>query len=353
MTPRTPSQADAAPAARVARRWMTPRRFVLASLVALVLAELVLRRIGYASLPVTVMDGSLGWVLLPDQDRPGRYGEGLRINGYGMRDRDWAEPGVDAAAPRVVVLGDSRPYGYGVPVEATFPRRLEALLARSEPSAVVMNFGQPGHHLGQFDALYEGLARRWRPDVVVVCVGTVAITPPLPPLAPRRIPLAHLVARTALWDALDRRFFIARHGREAREAWIRAGKLEAAEAAQRGFRVARDTPFSPEAAPLWAAAGDDLARLAGRVAEDGGHLVVLVLPRRSELAPGIAEELGVRWRSLAAPLDPERVTVLEVADALRPMTSPFLASDTEHLTPEGHAKVAEALGALAAFARRP
>lgn len=334
-------------------RRLTPRWIVVGLCVALVAVELGLRRAGYASLPVTDVHPTLGWMLLPNQDRAGRYGESLSINGHGMRDRDWADPADEALSVlaggrrglRVVVLGDSRPYGFGVALEDTFPRQLEATLRAQDEDRLVMNFGQPGFHISQFVRLYEATARRWRPDIVVVCVGTIAITPTLPPLVERSFPLNDWIVRTAIWDALDRRWLLARHGRAAREHWIRTGQLASAEAAQRGFRIARDAPWSDDARPLWDAAEVELTRLADAVAADGGRLVVLVLPRRTELAPGAAEQLTERWRALAPAhhFAAGTVELLDVADALRALEAPFLVSDTEHLTPAGHAVVAAAL----------
>lgn len=338
-------------------RRLGPRRWVAVFAALLLALELGLRSQGYASLPVTGVHAELGWTLLPNQDRAGRYGESLRINGYGMRDRDWAPPGAASASVheggraglRVVVLGDSRPYGFGVQVGDTFPRRLEATLAASRGDALVMNFGQPGYHLAQFVKLYESVVRAWRPDVVIVCVGTIAITPPLPPLVARRFPLQSLVVRTALWDALDRKWLLAAHGRAAHEHWVRTGQLEAAEAAQRGFRIARDSPWSDEARPLWDAAGVDLGRLAALTAEDDARLLCLVLPRKGELAPDVAAELATRWATLAAARGTDTtgtataVELVDVTGDLAAIDGPFLASDTEHLTPAGHACVAAAL----------
>jgi lysophospholipase L1-like esterase len=334
-------------------RRLTPRWIVVGLLAALVAAELGLRRLGYASLPVTDMHPTLGWMLLPNQERSGRYGESLSINGHGMRDRAWAAPAAEGLSVlaggrrglRVVVLGDSRPYGYGVALDETFPRRLEAALRVDDADRLVMNFGQPGFHLSQFVRLYELNARRWRPDFVVVCVGTIAITPMLPPLVERNFPLNDWIVRTALWDALDRRWLLARHGRAAREHWIRTGQLAEAEAAQRGFKLARDAPWSEEARPLWDAAAVELARLSDAVVVDGGRLIVLVLPRRTELQPGAAEQLAERWRALVPTqhVASGTVAVVDVAATLRALDAPFLASDTEHLTPAGHAAVATAL----------
>lgn len=336
------------------RQRVTGRWIVVGLCAALVALELGLRRAGYASLPVTDVHPTLGWMLLPNQDRAGRYGESLSINGHGMRDRDWAEPAPESKSVleggrrglRVVVLGDSRPYGYGVALEETFPRQLEAALRARSDDRLVMNFGQPGFHLSQFVRLYEASARRWRPDFVVVCVGTIAITPTLPPLVERTFPLNDWIVRTAIWDALDRRWLLARHGRAAREHWIRTGQLAAAEAAQNGFRLARDAPWSEEARPLWDAAQVELTRLVDAVATDGGRLIVLVLPRRTELEPGAAEQLTQRWRALVPEprIAAGTAELIDVADALRALAEPFLVSDTEHLTPEGHAAVAAALG---------
>jgi lysophospholipase L1-like esterase len=93
----------------------------------------------------------------------------VAINALGMRG-----PEIGVKQPgerRVLCLGDSMVFGYGVPFEDTFGARLQALLARRPGDRVTVgNGGVPGY--GVVDAGHQ-LARMlgpFDPDAVVLCV---------------------------------------------------------------------------------------------------------------------------------------------------------------------------------------
>ena len=91
----------------------------------------------------------------------------VSINALGMRDREFAskQPG----ERRLLVLGDSMVWGYGVDVEQALPARLEHELRAVGVTVTVGNGGVPGYgskhvaqHLLRLDAAFA-------PDAVVVC----------------------------------------------------------------------------------------------------------------------------------------------------------------------------------------
>ena len=99
----------------------------------------------------------------------------VATNTLGMRNREFA-----AKAPgerRVLVLGDSMVWGYGVDVEQALPARLEHALRAAGHALTVGNGGVPGYgskhmaqHLLRLDAPFQ-------PDAIVVCgcIGNDAI----------------------------------------------------------------------------------------------------------------------------------------------------------------------------------
>ena len=93
----------------------------------------------------------------------------VRTNRYGFRGAD-PEPG-----RRVVLcMGDSTPFGWRVEESDSFPVKLQARLdavAKSAKTWNVINAGVPGYTSFQLRLQAEQLVARWKPAVLVVCVG--------------------------------------------------------------------------------------------------------------------------------------------------------------------------------------
>lgn len=117
-------------------------------------------------------DATLGWRNIPNW-KATTFGKALTINSLGMRDREYETvkpPGVR----RILVLGDSYTWGYGVADDEIYTEILEAALnaPNDDPhegvSWEVLNTGVSGWGTDQ-QYLYlkeEGL--RFEPDIVVV-----------------------------------------------------------------------------------------------------------------------------------------------------------------------------------------
>lgn len=112
-------------------------------------------------------DAELIWRLEPNYQGTYRGYEGdarTTINAQGFRGPDWS-PERLAAPQRVLCLGDSTTFGYGVADDETFPRLLEARLGQG---AAVFNGGVPGYGTVQELALAPELLAQVRPQVVVL-----------------------------------------------------------------------------------------------------------------------------------------------------------------------------------------
>lgn len=114
------------------------------------------------------------WLLDPElgaRVRPGYVGldvQGLavEISSRGLRNPELdAEP--DPARPRILVLGDSVTYGFGVKADEAYPRQLEVQLAALGSPAEVINAGVTGYTTYQGLRFLERDLLDLQPDVVL------------------------------------------------------------------------------------------------------------------------------------------------------------------------------------------
>ena len=94
-------------------------------------AEGILRGAGYGSLVVYAPDRDLFWAPLPDQRAFTKIGhEPVTINAHGSRGSEFSAQ-KPADVVRILSLGDSRTFGWGVADGETFSARLQELLQRA------------------------------------------------------------------------------------------------------------------------------------------------------------------------------------------------------------------------------
>lgn len=139
--------------------------------------ELGLRAVG----PAQVSEQFDLHVLRPDRTwlygmRPGAAGRfhesgdvHYRVNADGFRDREYAQAKPDGVF-RIIILGDSVAFGWGVDQADTFTERLEAKLSQQlpEPKIEVLNLGISGYNPYTQARLLEDVGVRYQPDLVIV-----------------------------------------------------------------------------------------------------------------------------------------------------------------------------------------
>jgi lysophospholipase L1-like esterase len=115
---------------------------------------------------------SVYWVEPPNQQQtPHDHKETggsftVSTDANGLRAPVHAERKPDGAF-RVMTLGCSTTFGWGVDDDAAYPARLEVLLGEAGKKVEVINAGQPGHTSFQGMWLWDTLLARYKPDVVV------------------------------------------------------------------------------------------------------------------------------------------------------------------------------------------
>ncbi len=168
--------------------------------------------------------------------------------------------------PRVLFVGDSTTYGWGVAADDALPRRVARTLGER---IVALNAGTSGYTTGQELAAYRALAPELRPDLVVLVVypndvtdGALRWDPGLDVLYLDETPTPDAL-KPLLWRSALYRAAVAAHTRV----------------------LAADGATSPDNLDNVAFVVEPLRELAAEVAATGSELVVALLPALETLDP--------------------------------------------------------------------
>lgn len=109
---------------------------------------------------------TLGWELIPNLKGRGHLGSNIEINSHGLRD---VEHSWDKAhgTYRILGLGDSFAFGYGINREDTYLNKLEALFVEDDKPVEVINGGVIGYSLYQSITYLKQRGVKYHPDLVV------------------------------------------------------------------------------------------------------------------------------------------------------------------------------------------
>ncbi len=283
-----------------------------------------------------VFDPELGWAHRPGWTGEVRAGVRASFDALGLR---VAEADVGRAPPpkgdarRVLLLGDSVAFGYGLEHEETVARALERT-----GGLEVLNAGVEGHGPEQSARLLARLAPALRPDValLLLCLRNDLGVPPLDPLAvardlaPADALAAGLLDRSALAYALAR----LRRRREV-AAWREAPPPGAPVA----FRTPAEVAALPaaERATLFVELGRHLRAFRDAALAAGAAPVVAVCPEVDLLEGRVPRALVVD------PVLAEAAAAGLPAVDLLPLRPALREKDGVHPTPEGAARIAAAL----------
>lgn len=126
---------------------------------------------GYGNLERYSPDPDLYWKLTPNQNVVTKVGKKpVRINSHGTRGREF-ETLKPAGTFRVLCLGDSRTFGWGLAEDETYAGRLEVLLRRAAPAGSridVINAGVNAWSYPQMLIYLKRYGLDYSPDVVIL-----------------------------------------------------------------------------------------------------------------------------------------------------------------------------------------
>lgn len=286
--------------------------------------------------------------------------ETVNVAGFRGPERSLEKP---AGVLRVVTLGDSSTFGFGVRYPETWSALLEARLRERGVEAEVLDGGVIGYTARQGLERYRELMRDYDPDVVIAAFGAVnehfsnqsgSDAERIARSLDRDGSLARLAATLrANLRVLHLADWIVEESRGGRKALVESWyaqnqqKIDAMKDAGRvEWQGVRRVSLDEYDAAL-----EDLAR---EVAADGARLVLVAMPRRPafEESHPILGEYSARTRDCAARLG---APLYDAHAAFRDRThweeegaNLFLPDDAVHPSPLGHAKIASALADLVA-----
>ena len=239
------------------------------------------------------------------------------FNREGLRDRTRPEE-KPAGFWRVAVLGDSVTLGAEIRPYEAYPQVLEARLRGMGRRIEVMNLALWGWSTRQERIAYERIARRYRPDQVLlaVCLNDIP-------------ELQNNLTRPPRWLA-------ALHDRSAVVRRIVNAPAREIDSVERLF----EAPDSPRVREAMARFLDEVRALRGEVEKDGVRFGVIVFPFRFQIeagapAPSVQAEIAAFCRS-------ESLSCLDLLPSLaRVGPSAFL--DYDHLSPSGASLAADTI----------
>lgn len=251
----------------------------------------------------TVKSTAVGWPPWEDYNT-----EGLRDHEHTLRKR--------AGVQRVACLGDSVTMGWSIRPREAWPQMLEELAASRGRDLDVMNVALGGWSTRQELTAYRRIARRYRPDLVLlgVCLNDIP-------------EMQNNLSRPSPWLAqLHRHSALVRRvvGAQRREI----GDVEEL------FTL----PDSPKVRQGWERLFAEVRELRDEVEADRGRFAVLVFPFRFQVTPQAPPP--VAQRTMADFCRREGIPLLDPLPALAHLgTSAFL--DYDHFNPAGSRLVAE------------
>jgi HEAT repeat protein/lysophospholipase L1-like esterase len=236
-------------------------------------------------------------------------------NADGLRDREHTVE-KRPSAWRIACLGDSVTLGWGISPEQAWPQVLEELAEAAGRDLDVMNVALGGWSTRQELIAYRKIARRYRPDQVLlgICLNDVA-------------EMQNNLARPP-------KVLAALHRRSAFVRWLVGAREREIGAVEDLFR-SHDAPNVRRGYERMFA---DLRTLRDEVRADGARFGILVFPFRFQVAAGAPPPLA--QATIAEFCRRERIPLLDLLPAVARVGEEAF-HDYDHFSPAGSRVVAE------------
>lgn len=336
-------------------------KLLLQVVVGLVLAELAVRwlspEVEFIQKSMFNQDPAVWFRMKPNyQGAMSKKAVPVSTNSWGLRDREFGprKPGV----PRILVLGDSLMFGYGVTIEDTATRILEEILRqRLGHDVEVVNGAVAGYSTLQSARSFSLLAADVQPDVVLLTFGVLNGGRMNVIFSEQNRTVARLESGSAahrlnqfikgkvqwLRDASQLSLLLKRRFAPRREfSGMDVHAIHVSEKDEEGLRLIEQSMME-----FFQAASERQVRSA-----------VIIIPSHKQVDPELWQELLLKHNlpgALYAPEHPDRrleqyarkegIPVLDLRKPIsaRPLDGFYWDGDGEHWEPHGHRIVAEIL----------
>jgi lysophospholipase L1-like esterase len=213
----------------------------------------------------------------------------VRINRDGLRGDEISTPKPPHTV-RLVAVGDSITFGYGIPVEDTYEKVLEKRLNEKAPNGTryeVLNGGTLGGSFGDYLHFLKQKAEILQPDIVLIglCLNDILVYSESGATADAegewhagRLPLARRFNQFALRHSQSYTLFYAR----LKSFLYSSGALDINKV--QGFNFVALAPPSAYQTQAWASSLGMLSRIVAFCREHGYQLVVVVFPMQMQMS---------------------------------------------------------------------
>ncbi|HYE33111.1 MAG TPA: SGNH/GDSL hydrolase family protein [Methylomirabilota bacterium] len=301
------------------------------------LAEAGLRIAGYGNIELYEPHSTLYWRLKPNQERYTKIGrKPVVTNSRGTRGPEFAVP-KPANHLRILTLGDSRTFGWGLSAEETFSGRLEKLLQDKLGSAKkveVINAGVNAWSYPQMAMFFETEGVSYEPDIVVVGDANLWTqfsdknSPEFVAAFKRRVWLKNFLRRFALYHYII----------EVKlESFYQKHRTKFIPVDPKRDELFKEQQQSDPAAVYRAS----LERIHEAAVKKGVTPIFLVLPTLNDLPPAPPHLPG---QAKLAMQKEKNAAVVDVTEAIAPKGEKlYLEADPVHFNVEGNEIIAEKL----------
>jgi lysophospholipase L1-like esterase len=249
------------------------------------------------------------WELVPNASQASYIGAPVTINSLGLRDRELERPKPPRTV-RIVGVGDSVTFGYGVRLDETFLKILERRLNDAAPNGTryeVVNAGIEATGLDYYYGFVQSAAPAIEPDLVLVNLALNDIAeyaPPSPRVAsqPSRLTPAGVIRRVNDFFLYNSQLYQSSY-LSLKSVLYWAGVLDINRVHDYDF-LSLETP-SAKQARAWESTLALLDRLVTLTRERGYPVVLSVFPMEVQLSD---ERLEFYHRKFRTALGPEALT---------------------------------------------
>ena len=306
-------------------------------LIFLLLAEVVLRMAGFGKVEIYDPDRRLYWRLRPNQDCFTKVDhKPVHINSRGTRGAEFAVPKPPGTI-RILSLGDSKTFGWGMSETETYAHRLEELLQRNAPSGTrieVINAGVNAWSYPQIKLFLQEHGLAWKPDFVLLADANLWTQfsedsdPAFVDKMLSRVRLKNLLRRSAIYH------FVIEVQLANVYARYRTRFIPIDPKQDQLFKEAQKS--DPDA--VFKKAIEDTCELARRA---GARPVVMYIPILTDLEAGVESNVQKAKRELTGRLG---IPFLDFTPELKPEGGGvYLDADPVHLNVKGNEMVARRL----------